>query len=85
MSQLSYAQARYLDPERSDSARRAILEASGVDVSELLAFAELNGGDPQRMFQLHEAIRARVDSLEAIDAGAMIDPEAPPADSGEPR
>jgi len=85
MAQLSYAETRYLDSTRADSARRTIMEAYGVTAADLIAFSERNGRDVERMFRLHELIRARVDSLEAIEAGALPGVEETPLDSEDGR
>lgn len=47
----------------TDSARRAVLDHHGVTVDELLAFAEILGGQPARMVEISERISAVTDSL----------------------
>lgn len=69
MARLSYANARFLDVASIDSARRVVLEETGVDPADLLAFAEVHGADTGKMFTLHERIRDVVDSLDAVESG----------------
>ncbi len=73
MSRLAHVHAQFIDPTRADSARRAVLAEAGIAPQDLVGFAEMFGGDPEKMLRLHERIRARVDSLDALDR------EAPPA------
>jgi hypothetical protein len=77
MAGLSFAQARFLDVASADSARRAVIEDSGIDPADLVAFAEANGANTEKMFALHERVLALVDSLVAIESGILV----PPGDS----
>ena len=80
MARLSYAQARFLDVASIDSARRAILEETGIDPVDLLAFAELHGADTGRMTVLHDRIRLAVDSLDAVERGMGTGGDTLPAE-----
>ncbi len=71
MGQLSYAESRYLDEDRADSARVAILNDLGVTGEDLVAFSEHYGEDLDVMRSLWEKIQALVDSLET--AGGEFD------------
>ncbi|MFV1986655.1 MAG: hypothetical protein ACC682_05215 [Gemmatimonadota bacterium] len=83
MARLSHVQARFIDPVRGDSARQAVLHESGVARQDLVGFAEVFGGDPAKMFRLHERIRARADSLDKLDGGAVPSVGENPLDSGD--
>jgi len=78
MAQLSEAQARYIDPVRSDSAKIALLDKLGVAPEDLVAFSERYGGDIERMNELWRRISARVDSLGAEEMREM--PRKPEVD-----
>jgi len=71
MARLSVAQADYIDPARSDSAKLAVLDELGVDPRDLLAFSDRYGGDIERMRRLWHLISARVDSLGAEEMREM--------------
>jgi len=63
MAQLSAAQADYIEPERADSAKLALLDELGVDPDDLVAFSARYGDDIERMSELWRRISVRVDSL----------------------
>lgn len=85
MARLSYAEARYLVPERADSARSAVLEESGLTAQDLFDYVERHGADVDKMFAIQERIRARVDSLEVIEAGELPVVGEDPDEGGESR
>lgn len=63
------------EPERRDSARRAVLAAHGVSAEELRRYATVHGEDAEHMRRVWEAIADRADSLEW--PLALEDPEEP--------
>ena len=85
MSRLAHVHAQFIDPARADSARRAVLDEIGIAPQDLVGFAVVFGGDPEKMLWLHERIRARVDSLDALDRGDPPVVEEDPMDSEDSR